>query len=260
MNTPLKTTGEFIVGWNDIMGFKSVLEQVPPNYLEKVIVPRLDDVRNNLVGRNLVEAAEHEDVKAAISMLEMRVISDTLAVLCPLTIPAWPSWLAFFIYSTTLHASMFDIGMPLRGAVSCGQLCVRDWGVFGASVVRAHRGCEVLDISACIFLPDSVDAINAAFSAPEARPRQAMFSEWYDVPIHPAGKTERHLVQLFNKGFSLSTEAASIRAYVCEKFSAHGKSIDTPSVQRKIGHTISLLQWNRWLWEHGALAVLLETL
>jgi hypothetical protein len=251
MNKTLKPTGEFIVGWNDILGFERVLEQVPPSYLEEVIVSRLNDVRDNVVGRTLAETAEHEDVKAVISMIEMRVISDTLAVICPVTVPAWPSWLSFFIYSTTLHASMFDIGMPLRGAVSCGHLCVRDWGVFGASVVRAHRVCESLDISACVFLSDVVDAINAAFSAPEARPWQGMFCEWYDVPMHPMGKTERHLVQLLNKGFFLSSEAAAIRGYVCEKFSAHGKSIDTPSVQRKMGHTISLLQWNRWLWEHG---------
>ena len=251
MSEMLKTTGAFIVGWNDILGFENVLERVPTNYLEEVIIPRLNDVRDNLVGRTLVAEAEHDDVKEVISMVEMRVISDTLAVICPVTIPAWPSWLSFFIYSTTLHASMFDIGMPLRGAVSCGELCVRDWGVFGASVVRAHRTSEALDISACVFLPDAVDAMNAAFSAPEARPRQAMLSEWYDVPMHPSGRTERHLVQLFNKGFFPSAEGAGISGYVREKFSAHGKSIDTPSVQRKMGHTISFMQWNRCLWEHG---------
>jgi len=251
MDTMLKTSGEFIVGWNDILGFKNVLEQVPPNHLEEVIVPRLNDIRENLVGRNLVEAAEYADVKAAIGLVEMRVISDTLAILCPVTIPSWPSWLSFFIYSTTLHASMFDIGMPLRGAVACGQLCVRDWGVFGAPVVRAHRVCEALDISACVFLSDAVDAMTSAFSDPAVQPRQAMYSEWYDVPMHPRGKTTRTLVQLFNKGFFLSAERAAISGYVREKFSAHGKSVDPQSVQRKIDHTISLLQWNRWLWEHG---------
>lgn len=260
MSATLKTNGSFIVGWNDILGFESVLEQVPTHYLEEVIVPRMSDLRDNLVRRSLVDEAKHDDVKAVINMVEMRVISDTLAVVCPVTIPAWPSWLSFFIYSTTLHASMFDIGMPLRGAVSCGELCVRDWGVFGASVVRAHRACEAFDISACVFLPDAADAMTAAFNAPEVPTQQKMFAEWYDVPVHPAGNTQRHLVQLLNKGFFLSEEGAALGDYVREKFSAHGKSIDDSSVQRKMCHTTSLLQWNRWLWEHGRPGNILTTM
>ena len=260
MNEVLKSTGSYIIGWNDILGFESLLERVRKDYLEKEIVARLDDLRDNIVRDSLIDEAQHEDVIVAFKSIEIRVISDTLAVICPVTVPAWRSWLAFLKYSSTLNASMFDIGLPLRGAIAVGDLCVRDWGVFGEPVARAHKACEALDLSACVLLPDTVDAMHAAFCAPEAPQRQAMLTAWYDVPVKPPGKVERHLVQLFNKGFFQTIERASICDYTCDKFRLHNKSIDNPSVQRKLDNTISFLQWNRWLWEHGIQDGMLKTI
>jgi len=255
-----EATDGFIVGWNDILGFRDLLERVPVNYLRDEIVPRLTDVKENVVGKALDKVTKCEEVKTIIKRVQIRVISDTLAVLCPIEPPPWAAWVAFFVYSITLHEELFNIGLPLRGAVSCGELCIRDWGVFGAPVARAHKVCEAIDMAACVLLPDAVDYMHAAFSGPGAPPRQALFTEWYDVPMNPPGTTRRSLVQLFSQGFFPAIGATKIGDYAADKFRAHGKPIDTPSVQRKLNNTISFLQWNRWLWEYGTQGNMLKTM
>ena len=53
-----------IVGWNDIMGFKSVIESVQSDYLDREIVACNEEVREKAVGVALNQMAQADDVKA----------------------------------------------------------------------------------------------------------------------------------------------------------------------------------------------------
>lgn len=246
--------GQYIIGWFDILGFKKMLSNASIEYLNQEIVPRFEDLRENIIGKILDKEAQHADVKAELNKVDMLVISDTLAVICPLSTPARPSWLAFLEYARTLSVSMFEVGLPVRGAVTVGNVCVRSWGLFGAPVVRAHEACEDLEIAASVFLPDAVDAMYLASGDQETQASHVFYAGWYDIPYKSIGATRLSLVQLLNYGYLSTIKGSEIHSYIINKFGLHSKSINDPSIKAKIDNTTAFFQWNRWQWKHGDLA------
>ena len=237
-----------IVGWNDILGFQTVLENKDVSYLREHVVSRLEDLRKDRVRESLKTLTPHEDVQKHLDAVRTCVISDTIAVVCPMADPAWASWLAFLTCSATLHMEMFDAGLPLRGAITVGDIIFDDWCVLGRPVVAAHKACERLHVSACRLLPDAVDSIQMAFSAENRGSlRKGPPVDWYNLATDSEGKERTpQLMQLFSQAFLLAPDKKNLAEYVAQRFAAHGKSVNSPKTRQKMDNTIAFLQWNRW--------------
>jgi hypothetical protein len=237
---------DYIVGWFDVLGFKSVLKNTPHEVLQKEIMPYLDDLKANLVGATIKASASHPQIRKVIESIKIRVISDSIAVFCPLTGEEWQCWLAFLEYTRTLNASMFKEGLPLRGAITVGNVWIRDWGLFGAPIVRAHELGADVDMAVSVVMSDAVDAMTLAFKSPDSAKKSiASLVDWYDVPLKSTNCRRRLMVQLFGVGF-YSREVENVEVFVKNRFQMHGKTIEDHSILQKLQNTTSFMQWDMW--------------
>lgn len=135
------------------------------------------------------------------------------------------SGLIFVQSCALLFVQMFDQGLPLRGAISKGEIFKSGNIYAGWPIADARKYQEALDVSACVLTPDAERLTrNESFGI--------RFFKKLVVPLKH-GNAELHVLNRRPKGFHLN--------YVAEKFAAHKKGCPM-EVLPKIANTNALFE------------------
>jgi hypothetical protein len=243
----VKKTG--LVGFFDILGFQSFLKknkdpQLAADTVLRIIknIPTTVDSKTNKFFADLVS---HRPRRRS-----WLIFSDTIV----LTVPIFPDdsdnaratvLVEFVSASSFLLKHMFDVGLPLRGALAYGDYHVEeDPAVFaGQPLINSHDDAANLDLAACC-ITESLNTwiFQALLKLGQSQPESSypafsdIFFVDYLTPMKMGEPSEMRLVNPFALCGKDDLATADIRQYVMECFWKHGKTICS-SAQRKADNT-----------------------
>ena len=251
-----------LVGFFDILGYSQMLLANDVSITARIVVDVLTEVPDNVVSGVLGDQGlEHLDGLALEPEFERYfqglvrdevgwlLFSDSILVSLPLDVDEdvfyWgTSAVGFLQVCAFLSRQMFDVGLPLRGAISFGEFFIQDTYFSGPPIIDAYRHSESLELSGCVLAP-SVErmygqmkrhAVDAGYEAsmrgmldqlcvsyliPRKRDRveTGLMVNWVNLPMR------------FFEGLP-----SDLREYVYSSFVAHNKDV-VPAVQPKIDNT-----------------------
>ena len=243
-----------IFGIFDVLGFTSFCENCEPQAAEKVL-KIIDDFETE-IPRLLWQhfdpdnQAPQDKKDMVTSRLRWLTFSDTVFMAMPLEADDQPDTVKFnLLFFTMLVAyinrRMFEIGLPMRGAIHVGNVTVSRRCFAGKAIVEAHRLGERVQLAATVIS----EAANAFIcqACPPATGFHGFFQSLIfecDLPTKPSG-TERiktlcwfflHLGHL--PPFEIPKD---LTAYITEKFTEHGKVLGDEA-KSKVANTEKLFQ------------------
>ena len=251
-----------LVGFFDILGYQQMLLANDVSSTARIVVDVLSEVPDNVVaglledhglerGDDLASWPESARYFQGLVRDEMDwlLFSDSIVVSLPLD-PDEDIFLVgtrvvgFIEVCAVLLRQMFDVGLPLRGAVSFGEFFIQDAYFAGQPIIDAYQHSESLDLSGCVLAPSlermygqmKQHAANAGFEAsmlgmldqlcvsylvPKKRERveTGLMVNWVNLPMR------------FFDGLP-----SDLREYVYSSFVAHNKDV-APAVRPKIENT-----------------------
>jgi hypothetical protein len=191
-----------------------------------------------------------------VNKINWLVFSDTVLLTLDLSEVADPErqglhWAVFLAQCCSLWKSMFEFGLPLRGAITKGPYLVQESCFAGRPIVEAHK------------LASEIDCAGVVIDAPVI--------EWYH-----AERADGHTANVLHFDYSFPSKAkrfvenaalnvtfwpqenqadqekwaGDIRQLVHESFWAHNKGAG-PGVPEKIENTERLLRFLKMKWPAG---------
>jgi hypothetical protein len=258
---------DYIFGIFDVLGFTGFCENCDPQNAE-VVLKTMDnfekEIPNIVVEALDVTGSEAQDKKQKLKeRLCWLTFSDTVFVALPYDLSAHPDKLKFeLIFFTAvisyINRRMFEIGLPIRGAVHIGDIIISQRCFAGKAIVDAHNFGKKFQ-AAATFISEQANAL--IFSA---FPEKKGFYSWFSNSIiecevstgtKPVSNllwsSESEKVKTlcwFNleigsiKRFGIPTD---FNRFIMEKFTAHGKKLAGEKEKMKVVNTEKLFKdWN----------------
>lgn len=237
-----------------MLGFTSFCENCEPQAAEKVL-KIIDDFETEiprLVWQKLdPENKTPQDKKDMVtSRLRWLTFSDTVFMAMPLEADDKAATVKFnLIFFTMLVAyinrRMFEIGLPMRGAIHVGEVTISKRCFAGRAIVEAYRLGEKVKVAATVVS----EAANAFIikTCPPGTGFNTFFKSAIiecDLPTKPSGTERIKTVCWFflHLGHLPSFEIpADLTAYITDKFTAYGKVLEGDA-KSKVGNTEKLFR------------------
>ena len=224
-----------IVGFFDILGYSSILENNGAEGATKEVLAILTNLEDR-IGQQFHDAFQKpEVVQKVLTQFNWLVFSDTILLTTTLdkdsSVDArYNRWKWFFFASLVLNRSMFDSGLPLRGAVATGEFVVEKNCFAGKAIVEAYTLGHDLDLAASV-LTNGAETEFFSLANKVNDPGVGAFSEAmlprYLIP-RKGGIEDRlrafNIVAIRGGGFE-QLESRDIRQYVCKSFWRHNKDL-----------------------------------
>ncbi len=151
------------IGFFDILGYQSILENNDPEAIAETVLQRLMSLDTGVESYIINSAPAFKDTELHTSYkehLKWLVFSDT--ILMSMAIPddadtkdKQTRWIVFNIACALLQKSMLYEGLPLRGVITYGSYLIKGTCFAGRPIVEAYKLAQRLDLSACVFTPES---------------------------------------------------------------------------------------------------------
>ena len=164
-----------IFGLFDVLGFTSFCENCDLENAEKVL-KIMDDFETDCprkvwAGLDPNNSASPEKTESVTSRLRWLTFSDTVFVAMPIDSSAHPDTLKFNLVFFTILAAyinrrMFEIGLPVRGAVNIGDVIISKRCFAGKAIIDAHRLAEGVQIAGTVISEQANAFIHNVFRAP----------------------------------------------------------------------------------------------
>jgi hypothetical protein len=253
-----------IFGLFDVLGFSSFCENCEPQDAEKVL-KIMDDFETEipealLVG--LLPGISPEKKQQVKSLLRWLTFSDTVFVAIPYEVTDNSEDLKFnLIFFTFLVAyinrRMFEIGLPVRGAVHIGDAIISKRCFAGKAIVEALRLAEKCQIAGTVFSDQAHKFMSDTFSTPKSYHftyRDLIVQG--DVPTGNKAHSESFVCTTSEKMNTLSwfylqfeniqdfVVPLDLSRFVNEKFTDHGKKLSGDKEKMKAVYTERL--FNCW--------------
>jgi len=121
------TTEHGLIGFFDILGYSNFLQKNSPGEAAQIIVDVLQRLPTEVVEQVRAQSSANHRLtpEELLERLQWLVFSDTILLTLPYvsqpgtTENIWP-WLIFIAHVQLLHKQLFNAGLPIRGAVTCG--------------------------------------------------------------------------------------------------------------------------------------------
>jgi hypothetical protein len=165
-----------IFGLFDVLGFTSFCENCDSSSAEKVLKV-MDDFETEIpeiVIRALDTRGNTPQDKLDLlkKRLKWLTFSDTVFVAMPLDLSAHPDAIKFNLIFFTILAAyinrrMFEIGLPVRGAVHIGDVMISKRCFAGKAIVDAHRLGEKCQLAATVVSDEAHALVFKIFSEPK---------------------------------------------------------------------------------------------
>jgi hypothetical protein len=243
-----------VFGIFDVLGFTSFCENCEPHAAEKVL-KIIDDFETEiprLVWQHFDPAnqAPQDKKDMVTSRLRWLTFSDTVFVAMPLEADDQPDTVKFnLIFFTMLVAyinrRMFEIGLPMRGAIHVGEVTVSRRCFAGKAIVEAHRLSEKVQVATTVVS----EAANAFFiqTCPSGTGLNTFFKSAViecDLPTKTSGMERiKTLCWFFLHLGHLPPFIipADLKVYITEKFTEHGKVL-VDEAKNKVANTEKLFR------------------
>ena len=234
-----------IFGIFDVLGFTSFCENCSPESAEAVL-KIMDDFEAEipeilLAGLDTKNSAPQEKTDIVKKRLRWLVFSDTIFVAMPYGSSEHPDKLKFnIIFFTVLVAyinrRMFEIGLPVRGAVHVGDVTVSKRCFAGKAIAEAHRLGQRVQIAGTIISEKANEFIFGIFSP--AAGFHMMFSHLIIECDVPTGTKQVSEFIWTNDSEKMRTLCwfylqmgrierfnipSDLNHFITDKFTAHGK-------------------------------------
>ncbi|HVA66888.1 MAG TPA: hypothetical protein VNK24_08180 [Elusimicrobiota bacterium] len=248
------------IGYFDILGYRSFLENNPQEGVQKRVLGLIADVKKSLpeamkkYRSKLSEAAEE-----IIGKTNWLVFSDTIVFAIEEPDNKKDELLYFPIAIITagdLMTRMFNDGLPLRGALHHGQYNFLENSMAGTGVVQSINAGKDLDLSACVLTEELAKRAGELIEA--TQPDEADRNFWdqilcdYSVPISGDKWAKRkclmwfdlnHIENLRGDGIMQALSRLDYRQYVLLSFWAHNKGISDTKTVRKLDETERFIRY-----------------
>jgi hypothetical protein len=232
--TSTVTTRQGLIGFFDILGYSSFLENNSAADAARVVVDVLQNLRTE-VGSIVCEQAKDENRTVPAELLnDLRwlVFSDSVLLTLPYTPQCgsteniW-SWLAFLSHAQLLHKYLFNKGLPIRGAITAGEYFVQEACFAGRGIVDAYNDSQSLDLSAVVICLGAISELDAVAETGYPMSLQA-FTADYLTPFRDGTQSLRRIV----KTDATLSEASDVRQQVFESFTRYKKDLPAKALSK----------------------------
>ena len=270
----------YIFGLFDVLGFTSFCENCDSRNGERVLKV-MDDFETKipevlLHGLDARNNTPQEKIDLLKNRLKWLTFSDTIFVAMPLDRSTHPDAVKFDLIFFTILAAyinrrMFEIGLPVRGAVHIGDVLISKRCFAGKAIMDAHRLGGKCQVSATVVSDETYALLFKIFSEPKGY--HFMYADSIIECDVPTGTTELSKSLIGNNSEKMKTLCwfflemgrierfvipTDLNSFVQEKFTAHGKKLSGEKEIMKAVNTTKLFQdWkatsNRQYRQHVAM-------
>ena len=253
-----------IFGLFDVLGFTSFCENCDLRNAERVLKV-MDDFEAEipeilLHGLDAKNSTPQDKIDLLKSRLKWLTFSDTIFVAMPLDLGAHPDAVKFNLIFFTILAAyinrrMFEIGLPVRGAVHIGDVLISKRCFAGKAIMDAHRLGGKCQLAATV-VSDEIHALFSRFFS-EPKGYHFMYADSIIECDVPTGTTQLSKSLLGNSSEKMKTLCwfflemgrmerfvvpTDLNSFVREKFMAHGKKLSGEKEIMKAVNTVKLFQ------------------
>jgi len=232
---------EGIVGFFDILGYQSFLQNNSPEYAAKEVFSTLTHLDKEIPQR-LLDIGQKD---LPLSPMEWLIFSDTILLTSPLKgdeEDMLHTWMDFIMASLVLNSRMFTFGLPLRGAITIGKYFVQGGCFAGKPIIEAYKLTQEIDLAACIISERASHYLSSLLSKqnPEESPELFIFFRPAFIK-YPVPKKNGRSEDLNALNFAYSSDFGfrknpDLHQVVLDCFWKHNKDI-SPGAETKIQNT-----------------------
>ena len=237
-----------IIAFFDILGYQSFLENefsiaTAKKVLELIIgLPEIakEEVRHRF--RDQLPPLLNTTVNDVHDAMTYLIFSDTIVL--SIAFPDNPAneWIKtaynfMSVLSGRLHISMFNEGLPMRGAITEGEFLIKKQCFAGKPIIDAYKLCASLDFSGVVFHPDLVPTLRKIYSG---WPLELLFMPYLSQLNNQREEKLWHInwVDSLSKE-DLAVLRADFDGFIYRSFWMHGKDLPQ-SASRKVENTAKL--------------------
>jgi hypothetical protein len=250
-----------IFGLFDVLGFKSFCENCDTREAETVF-KIMDEFETEipeilLTVLDIQGTATEEKKEMLKSRLHWLTFSDTIFVALPYDLSGHPDELKFNLLFFSMvvayiNRRMFEIGLPVRGAVHIGDVALSKKCFAGKAVVEAYSVANRIQMAATVISEKASEFLLKPFTTPggfrfmlsnmiaevEVSVGTKLVSE--HIEIDAAEKMKTLCWAYLELGRERFTMPDDIRSFVISKFTAHSKKLETDRELLKVRNTEKL--------------------
>jgi len=249
-----------IVGFFDILGYSSFLENNPVEMAVEVIRNFQIRIPEEVTKRvtDMIPSGSQPASEESLSLLmkmKWLVFSDTIVIALSYDASINPlmnymNWLVFFPVTMVLNQTMFQNGLPLRGAISFGEFYMESNFLAGKPFVEAHRMANNLDLCACVLNQSAKKEYEEMFGkiakvpGIQNPPNLAQLTFDYLVPLKDGSSMRLPTLGLY------PGPDEDIPQIVSESFWKHKKEIPAEAIS-KLNNTVLFLRYVKMQKKHN---------
>jgi hypothetical protein len=236
-----------LVGFFDILGYQSFLANNSARDAAQVVADVLLRARDQVQETMRAELGTDETpLEEDLDAVRWLIFSDTIFLTLPYTCErpendrranAW-RWVLLLIHAHILHEHLFDQGLPVRGAISCGEYYVSENCFVGQPIVEAYQFASAINLSAVVVAPSPAAQMDSVAQTDYPMSVRA-FTRDYLTPLRD-GREER----LRAVGIQRSLLVDDVGQYVYDSFARYGKDVSL-AVQSKLQNTENFFRFCR---------------
>jgi hypothetical protein len=253
-----------IFGIFDVLGFASFCENCDSRNAERVFKV-MDDFETEipdilLHGLDAKNDTPQEKIDLLKNRLKWLTFSDTIFVAMPFELSDHPDAVKFNLIFFTILAAyinrrMFEIGLPVRGAVHIGDVLISKRCFAGKAVMEAHRLSAKCQVAATVVSDETHKLLFKIFSEPKGY--HFMYADSIVECDVPTGTAQVSKSLLGNTSEKMKTLCwfflemgrierfvipSDFNSFVRAKFTAHGKKLSGDKETMKAFNTAKLFQ------------------
>lgn len=240
---------EGLVGIFDILGYQYIIDNNQINCVADLISKTLLDLPQKGVDKFLssFKNTKIADFSSEVisRALKWRIFSDTILFSFPFTERENPKftsidYLFFLNYISHLLRFAFDAGLPLRGAIDCGEYYIKENCFAGKPIIDSYRLSQKLQISGCAMAKSFQKLFSAHMKNDNSFKRvTSLFVQPYIVPLKKKNTRRLYIID-WSFPVPVWKTPLDLRQYVTEKFSSHNKIIPREALPKLINTEMTL--------------------
>jgi hypothetical protein len=230
-----------LVGFFDILGYQTFLENNDVETATSEVINIINDigstVKTSVIG--VLEAPTDED-KKKIEDIQWLVFSDSILMLMEWDEEDAYKWGLFTAAAIKLCRHMFDVGLPLRGAIKKGKYLVSKSCFAGRTIIEAYHTEMSLNLAACAMDEEIMHIIEKDIKNQKAL---RLLVVNYMTPLNGGQYKKMHLLNFILPDDSKSKRfPTDIKQEVLHSFWSHNKDM-TLSAEIKASNTETCIRY-----------------
>ncbi|MHA2366259.1 MAG: hypothetical protein ACXAC7_20050 [Candidatus Hodarchaeales archaeon] len=254
-----------LIGFFDILGYQQMLMSNEVEVVAKIIVDVLAKTPKNvveslsadqgLIVNDNLKAFHFQNEfyqKVFMEEIDWLLFSDSILVSLPIDLNddlyfSGLRWVAFLNVCAFLLKQMFDIGLPLRGAVSWGDFFIEENYFAGRPIIESYQTSESLELSGCILANSAEEKYKELLKyTRNYESGRIMFKQLcieHLVPFKREKSDKKCMINWINLPLKFFSDNIphDVREYVFSSFVAYNKDIP-PIVYPKINNTETFIR------------------